>query len=123
MPTSGHVISSTALLLASWLVSAQSTTTPPPFYFANDTSVLVVPTGNETFSGACALTSVDPYFHSSVVQLLKDKTTLIEYRLTVRGYDVNPLLDGNMTWAYKANRWSRVTTAYGQVYHSHIMTL
>jgi len=64
--------------------------------------------------GRCRLTTVDPYVHNRVVQLLtEDRVTLIEYRLNFPNYSLNPL-SINVAGAYDAEKWSRVTTAHGQ---------
>jgi len=63
----------------------------------------------------CVLSTVDPFVHNVVTQLVKDsRASLIEYRLNFTNYNVNPLTTSDVIDAYRADRWSRVTTAHGQ---------
>jgi len=64
--------------------------------------------------GLCRLTTIDPYVHTIVAQMLaEDEVTLIEYQLSFPNYSRNPLRI-NMAGAYDAKKWARVTTAHGQ---------
>ena len=63
--------------------------------------------------GSCRLTTTDKHVHKMVHIMLKDEVTLIEYQLSFRNYSYNPLAI-NVSGAYDAERWARVTTAHGQ---------
>lgn len=63
---------------------------------------------------ACRLSTFDPYVHNFVTQLVRDKASLIEYRLNFTNYTTNPLTTSDVMSAYRADRWARVTTAHGQ---------
>ena len=67
----------------------------------------------------CSLSAVDPLIRNTVLQLLKDKVSLIEYRLSFLNYTFNPLTT-NVSWLYSGDKWSRVTTSHGQVQYQCI---
>jgi hypothetical protein len=73
---------------------------------------------SETSAGighaGCRLSTVDPYVHNVVTQLVRDRASLIEYRLNFTNYTINPLITSDVVSAYRADRWARVTTAHGQ---------
>ena len=69
---------------------------------------------DDLIDGLCQLTTTDQYLHKNVLRMLhEDKVTLIEYQLSFPDYPVNPLTV-NMTGAYNAKHWSRLTTAHDQ---------
>jgi len=81
-------------------------------------STPIVPIGHSTQGDdeleECLLSAVDPLLHNTIQQLIKDKVSLIEYRLKFANYTLNPLTT-NVSWLYSGDKWSRVTTSHGQV--------
>lgn len=71
-------------------------------------------TASKVITRDCTLSADNPLMHNTVTQLVKDKVTLIEYRLSFANYTYNPLTT-NVTSLYSGNKWSRVTTSHGQV--------
>ena len=115
------LIANLLLLVVFSSVSASSLATSTPFaHISTEVHPGTTSTsknysdGDDSMAGLCRLTTVDPYVHNKVVQMLaEDTTTLIEYQLSFSDYPVNPLTI-NTAGAYDAKHWSRVTTAHGQ---------
>lgn len=62
--------------------------------------------------GDCRLKPTDSGLHQLLQNALTD-SKLVEYRISVAGYDVNPLTVNN-TWNYKPEYWARVASSHGQ---------
>lgn len=61
----------------------------------------------------CRIYPTEKGIHNTIADLLV-AAKLIEYKFSVRGYEVNPLSVNN-TWSYKAESWARVASSHGQV--------
>ena len=69
---------------------------------------------NDVYSESCKVSTVDIYLYNQVKKLLTvEKVSLVEYRLRLVNYTDDPLLT-NTTYAYRLNKWSRITTSHGQ---------
>ena len=62
---------------------------------------------------SCHIQSVDPYMYERIENLLHERVKLIEYHMHFVNYSVNPLLV-NISWSYKGNIYSRVSSKHGQ---------
>jgi hypothetical protein len=90
------------------------TETPNVYDTTSSPSDMKASTANGSNVGECALSADNPLMHNTVMQLVRDKVTLIEYRLSFANYSYNPLMT-NVSTLYSGNKWSRVTTSHGQV--------
>ena len=69
---------------------------------------------NNDVDTGCKVSTVDIYLYNKVNKLLTvEKVSLVEYRLRLVNYTDDPLLT-NTSYAYRLNKWSRITTSHGQ---------